>query len=295
MMTISDTVRPMARLLLGLFIAVNALAMTATADEAAPRKALKVCADPNAMPMSNEAKEGYENKIANLFAADLKLPVEYTFFPQRMGFYRNTLKDTDTADGSYKCDLVISAPEHLDFAANTKPYFYSTYVMIYAKGRGLDDIKSQEDLANLPPERIKKLRIGVFDRGPGTKWVAMHNLMDEATPYQSMTADLSDYPGRIIEQDMVNNKIDLAIVWGPIGGYYAKKIKNPQLVVIPMHSEPGIKFTYGITMAVRHGEKAWMQQINDLISKHESDIKAILADYGVPTVDGPMKTAKADD
>lgn len=294
-MTISNTIRPMTRLLLGLFIAVNALATTATADEAAPRKALKICADPNAMPMSDEAKEGYENKIANLFAADLNLPVEYTFFPQRMGFYRNTLKDTDTDDGSYKCDLVISAPENLDFAANTKPYFYSTYVMVYAKGRGLDDIKSQEDLANLPPERIKKLRIGIFDRGPGTKWVAMHNLMDEATPYQSMTADLSDYPGRIIEQDMVNNKIDLAIVWGPIGGYYAKKIKDPQLVVIPMHSEPGIKFTYGITMAVRHGEKAWKQQIDELISKHKSDIKAILADYGVPMVDAPVTTAKADD
>ena len=294
-MTISNTIRPMTRLLLGLFIAVNALATTATADEAAPRKALKICADPNAMPMSDEAKEGYENKIANLFAADLNLPVEYTFFPQRMGFYRNTLKDTDTDDGSYKCDLVISAPENLDFAANTKPYFYSTYVMVYANGRGLDDIKSQEDLANLPPERIKKLRIGIFDRGPGTKWVAMHNLMDEATPYQSMTADLSDYPGRIIEQDMVNNKIDLAIVWGPIGGYYAKKIKDPQLVVIPMHSEPGIKFTYGITMAVRHGEKAWKQQIDELISKHKSDIKAILADYGVPMVDAPVTTAKADD
>ena len=295
MMTISDTVRPMARLLLGLFIAVNALAMTATADEAAPRKALKVCADPNAMPMSNEAKEGYENKIANLLAADLKLPVEYTFFPQRRGFYRNTLTSTDTADGSYKCDLVISAPEHLDFAASTKPYFYSTYVIVYVKGRGLDDIKSQEDLANLPPERKEKLRVGIFDRGPGTKWVGEHGLMDNAVPFQSMTADLTDYPGRMIEEELVPNKIDLTILWGPIAGYYAKKIKDPQLVVIPMHAEPGIKFTYGITMAVRHGDKAWLQQINDLISKNESKIKAILADYGVPVVDASVKTAKADD
>ena len=291
----TDLVRPVGRLLLGVFIALNAVAMTARADDAAPRKALKICADPNAMPMSNEAKEGYENKIADLFAKDLGLPVEYTFFPQRLGFYRNTLKNNDTDDGSYKCDLVISAPENLDFASATKPYFYSTYVMVYVKGRGLDDIKSQEDLAKLPPERLKKLRIGIFDRGPGTKWVALHHMMDEAVPYQSMTADLSDYPGRMIEQDLVNGKIDLTIAWGPIGGYYAKKIKDPQLVVIPMHNEPKINFTYGIAMAVRHGEKAWKKQVTDLIAKHESDIKAILTDYGVPLVNPPAAEAKAGD
>jgi len=283
-------------MLIGVFVAFSALAVTARADDFMPHKALKICADPNAMPMSSDKEQGYEQKIANLFAADLGLPVEYTFFPQRRGFYRNTLKNDDTDDGSYKCDLVMAAPQHLDFAAPTKPYFYSTYVMLYVKGHGLDDIKSQEDLANLSPERKKKLRIGVFDRGPGTKWVALHHLMDSAVPYQSMTADLNDYPGRIIEQDLVHDKIDLFIAWGPIGGYYAKKIKDPKLVMIPMHSEPKVDFTYGIAMAVRHGEKAWKKKVNELITKHESQIKAILTDYGVPMVDAPVQnTAKADD
>lgn len=255
---------------------------SASAEEPRPpRTSFKVCADPNAMPASNEKQEGFENQIAKLFADSLGLPVEFYWFPQRFKFLRNSLKK-ENPDGSFKCDVVMSVPVGFDMAATTKPYYHSTYAMVYVKGRGLDDIKSQEDLINLPEERKKQLRIGLYDRGPATDWAFKHGLMEYMIPYQHMTADLSDYPGRIIENDLVQDKINVTFEWGPIAGYYAKKVKDAELVVVPMQSEPGIQFDYTFAMAVRYGEKEWKQQINDLIDKHRADIEKIFAEYGVP-------------
>ncbi len=270
---------------LGVMACVTANGLRAEEESTPPRTALKVCGDPNAMPASNDKMEGFENKIAKLFADSLGLPLQYYWFPQRFKFIRNTLKNNKTPDGSYQCDLVISVPEHFDMAATTQPYYHSTWAMVYVKGRGLDDVKSQEDLINLPPERKKNLRIGLYDVGPATEWAYRHGLLDYMVPYQHMTADVQDYPGRIIEQDLVQDKINVTFEWGPIAGYYAKKIKNPELVVIPMKSEPGIKFDFRFTMATRFGEKAWKQQVNDFITRHRDDIRAILAEYGVPLVE----------
>ncbi|HTT08882.1 MAG TPA: quinoprotein dehydrogenase-associated putative ABC transporter substrate-binding protein [Gammaproteobacteria bacterium] len=287
-------------IILSLVLGMMSSAMTGglLAEEDAappPRTALKVCGDPNAMPASNDKLEGFENKIAKLFADSLKLPLQYYWFPQRFKFIRNSLKNNKTPDGSYQCDLVISVPENFDMAATTQPYYHSTWAMVYVKGRGLDDIKSQDDLANLPPERKKNLRIGLYDVGPATDWAYKHNLLDYMVSYQHMTADVQDYPGRIIEQDLVQDKINVTFEWGPIAGYYAKKIKNPELVVIPMKSEPGIKFDFRFAMATRFGEKAWKQQVNDFITQHREDIRAILAEYGVPLVDEGATKAGDDD
>ena len=131
-----------------------------------PRTALKVCADPHDLPSSDEGLQGYENKIAQLFAFYLKLPIEYTWFPQRMGFIRNTLRSTSTQGGGFKCDIVMSVPANFELAATTKPYYRSSWVMVYVKGRGLDDVRLAQDLAGLPAERKKALRIGLFDRSP---------------------------------------------------------------------------------------------------------------------------------
>jgi mxaJ protein len=250
-----------------------------------PRKAFKVCADPHNLPSSNEELQGYENKIAQLFADDLKLPIEYTWFPQRMGFIRNTLRSTETEGGGFKCDIVMSVPANFELAATTKPYYRSSWVMVYVKGRGLDDIRSPQDLARLPPELRKALRIGLFDRSPAALWVANHGLMEQAVPYPIMSGDARAYPGEIIEKDLVGDTINVTFVWGPIGGYYAKRVKGHELVVIPMPSEPGIRFDFAISMAVRHGEKAWKDQVQGLIDKHRGDIRAILLDYGVPLLE----------
>jgi mxaJ protein len=261
-----------------------------TAQSATARTALKVCADPFSLPSSNKSLEGYENKIAELFGKDLGLPVQYEWFPQRLGFIRKTLKNNETPDGSFKCDLVMGEVDSFDAAATTNTYFRSTWAMVYVKGRGLDDLRSQADLVGLSAERKKQLRIGLFDQSPASIWLSNHSLLEFAIPYQTMTGDVRSYPGQIIENDLLKDKINLTFVWGPIAGYFAKKINESkvgpsEVVVVPMQSEPGVKFDFGIAMAVRFGEKAWKEQINGLIAKHASDIRQILVSYGVPLLE----------
>jgi quinoprotein dehydrogenase-associated probable ABC transporter substrate-binding protein len=259
------------------------LAVTSNAVLAADKPTrFKVCADPYSLPSSNKKEEGYENKIAKLFADDLGVPLEFVWFPQRMGFIRNTLRNNDTPDGSYKCDIVMGVNEHFDIAATTKPYLHSAWSMVYIKGRGLDGIKSQDDLKNISPDLKDKLKIGIFDRSPAAEWVFNYDLMENITPYQSMMGDARAYPGQIIEDDLVEDKINLTFVWGPIAGYFAKQITDHDVVVIPMRSEDNIRFNHRITMAVRFGEKEWKEQINQLIDKHQDAINAILTEYGVP-------------
>lgn len=284
-------------LVFALCVTVFGAAFAESDDDRPPRTKFKVCADPNAMPASNEKQEGFENKIAKIFADSLGLPLEFYWFPQRFKFFRNSLKK-ENPDGSFKCDLVMSVPVGLAFAANTKPYYHSTWAMVYVKGRGLDDIKTQDDLVNLPEERKKQLRIGLYDVGPATDWAFKHNLIDYMVPYQHMTADVNDYPGRIIENDLVQDKINVTFEWGPIAGYYAKKIKDQELVVIPMVSEPGVKFDYEFAMAVRYGEKEWKQTINNLIDKHHDDITKVFSEFGVPLLEidaANQGTSDADD
>lgn len=245
----------------------------------------KVCADPFSLPSSNKEQEGYENKIARLFADDLGVPLEFEWFPQRIGFIRNTLKNNDTSDGSYKCDIVMGVVENFELAATTKPYFRSAWSMVYIKGRGFDEIKSQEDLKNISPELKEKLKIGIFDRSPAAEWIFYNDLMDNMIPYQIMMGDARAYPGQIIEQDLVDDKINMTFIWGPIAGYFSKRVKNHEIVVIPMKSENDVRFDYKIAMAVRYGEKEWKEQINQLIDKHQEEINKILADYGIPLLE----------
>ncbi len=265
--------------------ALCSLAAVAGPEDQGQRKALKVCADPYSLPSSNKEQQGFENKIAQLFAGDLKLPLKYTWFPQRIGFVRNTLRSNDTADGRYKCDIVMGVPANFELAATTKPYYRSTWAMVYVKGRGWDDVKSQEDLVKLPVERKKALRIGLFDRSPAAMWLIKNDMMENIIPYRIMSGDARAYPGEIIEKDLVGDKINLTFVWGPIAGYFAKRVQTHEVVVIPMRSEPGIRFDFSMAMAVRFGEKDWKQQIQALIDKHRVRIRAILAEYGVPLLE----------
>ncbi len=269
--------------------------LSAQGAASAPRTALKICADPFSLPSSNKELAGYENKIAELFGRKLGLPVSYEWFPQRIGFIRNTLTNNDTPDGSYRCDLVLSVVEHFDMAATTRPYMRSAWAMVYVKGRGLDYIQSQDDLANSTPEQRAALRIGIWDKGAATEWLAQNDLMSNATPYQSMSGDVQENPGKIIERDLKQDKINLTFVWGPIAGYYAKQIKDAELRVIPMHNEPGLRFDFQIAMATRHGDKAWNAQINQLLQDNQAEIDAILTSYGVPLLPLMIQEAHGDD
>lgn len=267
-----------------------------SAQAQAERTALKVCAPPFNLPMSDKDESGYENRIARLFADQLKLPLEYTWFPQRMGFIRATLKNNETEDGSYKCDLVIGVVDNFELAATTRPYMRSAWAMVYVKGRGLDFIKSQDDLKNLTDEQKKLLRIGIWDQGPTTEWIYNLGLIEQSTPYPIMSGDARQGPGHIIENDLVQDKVNLTFAWGPIAGYLAKNTKEHELVVIPLQNEQGLKFDYQIAMAVRHPDTAWKQQIDALIERNQPAIDKILDDYGVPRLELlPAKAEREDD
>ncbi|MGR8921414.1 MAG: quinoprotein dehydrogenase-associated putative ABC transporter substrate-binding protein [Gammaproteobacteria bacterium] len=271
------------------------VALASGSAGAAERTELRVCADPFNLPMSNREGQGYENRIAELFGRELGIPVTYEWFPQRIGFIRNTLRNNDTEDGSYKCDLVMGVIENFEIAAPTRPYMRSSWAMVYVKGRGLDYIQSQDDLKNVTPEQAAALRIGVWDRGPGTDFVYQAGLMEQAIPFQSMSGDARENPGKIIERDLVEDRINLTFVWGPIAGYYAKAITEHEIAVIPMRAEPGMRFDFQIAMATRFDDGAWRRQVNALIADNQAEIDEILREFGVPLKPLRLRESYDDD
>ena len=264
-------------------LALSALTASVAAQDA-PRTALRVCQDPNNLPFSNLEGKGIENRIAEVFGKALGLPVTYYSFPQRLAFIRNTLR-FKLPGSDYPCDIVMGVPAGYDQVSVTKPYYRSTYALVYVKGKGLDKVASTADFLALEPARLAALRIGVHDRSPASAWLDKHKLVDQGVPYAMMNADPAQYPGEIIEKDLATGKIDVAIVWGPIAGYFAQRVKTPELVVVPMKSEPGVRFDYEMAMGVRYGEREWKQQVEALIESRRPEIQAILKEYGVPIVD----------
>lgn len=250
---------------------------------------LKVCADPHLLPMSNSKEEGYENKIAILLAEKLGLKVKYEFFPQRMGFIRNTLRAESEEGPGYKCDLVISAPSNFELAATTEPYFTSTYVFVYAKGRKLDSITDPSMLNKFVNEDGNDIKIGLPDRGPQQLWVFYNNLIGTMARYQGQSGDIKKNPGQQMIEDVAAGKIDASIIWGPTAGYFANKFKDEgiEMVLLPLKDDPEkpqMRFNYSFSMAVRYGENEWKDKINQLIKDNKTEIEEILTDYGVPLV-----------
>lgn len=260
-------------------------ALAEPAFEPGQDKVLRVCQDPNNLPLSNQALAGFENKIATLFAQQLGWRLEHTWFPQRMGFIRNTLRAKEANVDHFKCDLVTGVPKGFDMAATTRPYYRSSYAMAYVKGKGLDRVHSLDDLLALDAGQRKKLRFGAFTGSPVTDWLLQNNLMEQVAWYQSQTGDAEQYPGEIVEKDLANGKIDIAFAWGPIAGYFARNARSAPIAAIPLVSKPGMKFDFEIAMAVRHADKDFRQRIDGLIVANEARIHAILEQYGVPQLE----------
>jgi len=256
---------------------------TAPAADSPERKAFRVCSDPANLPFSNEAGEGFENKLAELLADRLGLPLQYYYYPQRMNFVRNTLR-FKLPDEDYRCDVMLGVPVGFEQVAATGPYFRSTYALVYVKGRKLDGVASAGDLLAMG-EKAKSLRIGVFDRSPATAWLARHGLVDAGVPYRMLNARPDFYPGEIVEKDLVAGDIDAAIVWGPVAGFAARRATSVELVVIPLKSEPGVKFDFAVAMGTRFGEAEWKQKLDSLIASDQARILQILREYRVPLVD----------
>ena len=283
-------------------LCLSAVAAPARAQDAretgATITALKVCADPFMLPFSNTKEQGFENRIAELLADRLGVPARYEFFPQRMGFIRNTLR-AEAEDGpGYKCDLVINVPESFELAATTAPYYTTSYVLVYAKGRGMDSVTAPEMLGELVNKQGLKIKFGLADRGPAQFWVSQHGLMGSIVPYQGQPGDARVNPGETLIKDILSGKIDATVAWGPTAGYFAGRGKaRDKLVVLPLRDDPEsayLRFEYSMAMGVRYGEKAWKDTIDRLLRENRSEIDAILREYGVPLL--PLKkSARQDD
>jgi mxaJ protein len=243
---------------------------------AASKTALRVCADPNNLPFSNQKGEGFENKIAELVASDMKRPVEYTWWAERRGFFRNTLKDG-------KCDVVMGVPASFELAATTKSYYRSTYVFVTRK-------ESELDISSFDDPRLRTLKVGVQMVGDdGANTPPVHALNDRGIVNNLRGYTLyGDYaqrtPAAEILNGLVNKDVDVAVVWGPLAGYYAATSKTPLDIrpVTPEIDLPYRPFVYDIAVGVRRGEDELKNEIDAILARRHNDIDKILASYHVP-------------
>jgi mxaJ protein len=243
---------------------------------------LRVCSDPNNLPFSNEKQEGFENKIAELIARDMNLKLEYTWWAQRRGFVRNTLK-------SDLCDLIVGMPSSSELALTTVPYYRSTYVFVWRKDRGLN-IHSFDD------EALHKLRIGVqmigddFANSPPAHALTNRSIVQNVKAY-SVYGDYAqpNPPARVVEA-VAKGEVDVAIVWGPTAGFFAKKERVPLSIapVTPQIDLPYLPFVYDISMGVRRGDDAFKERLETIIENRRSEIDGILDRYGVPRLNTRM-------
>lgn len=247
----------------------------------------KVCADPYMLPMSNQDGEGYENKIAELLANKLGLKLKYEFFPQRIGFIRNTLRAESDSGLGYKCDIVINVPSSFELAATTEPYYTTSYALIFAKGGKLDSVTDPSMLLDAVKASKEKVKIGLSDVGAAQLWVFYNGLMSYITPYQGQPGNPKANPAKTLIDDIVAGKIDATVVMGQSAGYWAKQYKDKtELVVLPIKDDPErkIRLSYSFSMAVRYREKAWKETIDKLIKENQAEIEDILIDYNIPLI-----------
>ena len=264
------------------------LCLVVSISPALAEEKFKVCADPLNPPYSTKKEDGFENKIAELFAKELGQKVEYFWFAQRIGFIRNTLtasvNERDVDSDQYKCDIVMGVPEGYDMTLTTAPYYQSTYVLLIAKGRGWDDIKDATQLTELPLERQEAMRIAMFDRGPGTTWMQQNGLLDQGIPYQSMSGDSENNVAMQIDKDFKAKKIDMVILWGPMAAYVMSQSPKDSYSLIFMQSTPTIKFDFAMAMGVRKSDKEKKVILDKLIINNADKISEIIKRYNVPLV-----------
>jgi len=269
-----------------LFLITLVFLVTGTSTSYAKEK-FKVCADPLNPPYSTKKQDGFENKIAELLAKEMGQTVEYTWFPQRIGFIRNTLMASvkeDAVDSTdFKCDVVMGLPTGYDLTETTIPYYTSTYVLLIAKGRGWDDITlDAAQLTNITPERQDMLKIAMFDQTPGTAWLQKSGLLEYGIPYQAMTGDDDNNVAMQISKDLKAKKIDMVIIWGPMAGYIISQSPKNSYTMIPMKASMGVKFDFPMSIGVRKSDKERKAVLDRLILQKGKEIKAIIADYNIP-------------
>lgn len=257
-------------ILIGLLLAaVGAAPAAAQTSDLVSKTAFRVCADPANLPMSDKSGAGFENKIAELLASELKMPLEYTWFPMATGFIRKTLQ-------AYNCDVVIGYAQGDEMVLNTNHYYTSGFVIIVPADGPLAGVTTIGDPV------LKDKRVGVIAGSPPGTHMALHGLLAKAKGYDLMVDRRYQDPAGEMLADLKAGVIDAAILWGPIGGPLVKQ-SHPDFKVTPLLSEPlPPKLFYRITMGVRQGEKVWERKLNSLIRRNQAKINAILSEAGVP-------------
>lgn len=252
-------------------IAAGVAPAAAQTAEAVDRTALRVCADPHNLPFSNDQGEGYENKIAELLAAELGVPVRYTWFPDSVGFIRNTLR-------ARKCDIVMGTVAGSDLVQNTNPYYRSAYSIVYRKDGKLAP-------ASLDDPALRAAKIGVVAGTPPVNLLAQRGLLGNLHSYHLVVDTRFESPARQLVHDVAVGDVDVGVLWGPIAGYFAKQESVPLAVVPLAASDHAVKLDFRITMGVRPEEPEWKRKINSLIRKKQKEIDQILLEYNVPLLD----------
>ena len=240
--------------------------------------ALRVCGDPDNLPFSNEKREGFENKIAELIARDLGKPVAYQWWPHRRGFVRNTLRAKD-------CDVVIGVPGGFDPVAATKPYYRSTYYIVSRADR-------KPAVTSIDDPRLKSMRVGVhvigndYENTPPAHALGTRGI--RAVGFNAFFGEGSGNKPEDIITAVVDRTVDVAVIWGPLAGYYAKRAKTPlTLTALPdsdATARTRLPFAYNITMGVRRSDKEFRLQLDSILERRRPEIARILQEYGVPTI-----------
>jgi mxaJ protein len=262
------TKQALARPLAVVLVLLCALSGRAPAD---PAKELRVCGDPNNLPFSNQKLEGIENKLADVIAKDLGMTVAYTWWPHQRGLVKRVLN-------TGRCDIMLGIPKGYDPVLWTKPYYRTGYVLAYRKDRGLK-VRSLDDPS------LKTLKIGVQVNTPPHDALGQRGIADNVVGYQLMfdsNFHAEDYPGKLVE-DLIAGTVDVALVWGPIAGYFVKKKAAPlEVVLLEDRPESGNRFAFDISMGVRKGNTALKGKLEEALARRHDEIEHILADFGVP-------------
>jgi len=233
-------------------------------------KVFRVCADPRNLPFSDEAGAGFENKLAEMFAQKLGEPTSYTYYPQVIGFVRNTLN-------ALRCDVIMGDAVGDDLVQTTSAYYRTTYALVFKPGDGLDGIDSLED------SRLKNKHIGIIAGTPPATVLVQQGLMMLARPYALTVDTRVDSPSQSMINDIATGQIDAGVLWGPIAGYYAQRV-TPHLTVVPLLKEQS-RSDFRIALGVRRSDQDWKRKLNRLIAENQPEINRILTEYGVPLLD----------
>jgi quinoprotein dehydrogenase-associated probable ABC transporter substrate-binding protein len=248
----------------------------ALASDPIAQSPLRVCADPNNMPFSNERGEGFENKVAMLVARELRRPLEYFWLPQRRGFIRNSLN-------AYRCDVVMGIPAQYGLLQPTKTYYRSSYVFVSRRDRDL-----RIDSFDTP--LLKRLRIGIqvsgddYNNPPAAQELASRQLVQNVRGFTIYGDYSRPDPQREIIDAVADGRVDVAIVWGPLAGYYAQREITPIEVrpIITASNAVSSRLMFDIAMGVRRDDFGLRAALDSTISRRSEDIRQILRAYGVP-------------